>query len=216
MGLLMMAATIGGLGLAFVLLIISFWTKKVWLTKFVLGAVAIWFVIYAVALIGVSLSSSEETLALNEPKAFCGFYTDCHMHAAVTEVRRTKTIGDKTADGEFCIVKVKIFSDAKRAALGLHAPKFEVVDDKNRTFARLVELEKSAPPFDEKVPAGGAFEKEIVFDLPLDAQNPRLDIAEGIGVDKVIESVLIGDEDIILHKRNRFKLEEQSQTVSVK
>ncbi|MBA3785872.1 MAG: hypothetical protein H0X15_10115, partial [Acidobacteria bacterium] len=44
MGVLMMMATIGGLGLAFVLLIISLWTKSFWLTKFVLGAVAVWLV----------------------------------------------------------------------------------------------------------------------------------------------------------------------------
>ncbi len=96
MGLLMMMATIGGLGLAFVLLIISLWTKNFWLTKFVLGAVAIWLVIYAVALIGVSLLSKEKILGLNEPKAFCGFYIDCHMHTAVTDVRKTKTIGNRT------------------------------------------------------------------------------------------------------------------------
>ncbi|MBA3784864.1 MAG: hypothetical protein H0X15_04885 [Acidobacteria bacterium] len=216
MGLLMMMATIGGLGLAFVLLIISLWTKSFWLTKFVLGAVAVWLVIYAVALIGVSLLSKEKILGLNEPKGFCGFYIDCHMHAAVTDVRKTKTIGDKIAKGEFYIVKVKVFSDARRAALGLHAPKFEVIDALNHKYQRLVELETPVPPFDEKVPAGGAFEKEIVFDLPADVQNPRLDVAEGIGIDKVIESVLIGDEDSILHKRIFFKLEEQPQTVSVK
>ncbi len=216
MGLLLMLATIGSLGLAFILLIISVWTKNFWLTKFVLGAVAIWLVIYAVALIGVSLLSKEIFFGLNEPKAFCGFYIDCHMHTAVTNVRKTKTIGDKIAKGEFYIVKIKVFSDARRTALGLHAPKFEVVDALKRKYQRLVELETPVPPFDEKVPAGGAFEKEIIFDLPADVQNPRLDIAEGIGIDKVIEAVLIGDEDSIGHKRNYFNLETSNQVVKNK
>jgi len=216
MGLLLMLATIGSLGLAFILLIISVWTKNFWLTKFVLGAVAIWLVIYAVALIGVSLLSKEKILGLNEPKAFCGFYIDCHMHTAVTNVRKTKTIGDKIAKGEFYIVKIKVFSDARRTALGLHAPKFEVVDALKRKYQRLVELETPVPPFDEKVPAGSAFEKEIIFDLPADVQNPRLDIAEGIGIDKVIEAVLIGDEDSIGHKRNYFNLETSNQVVKNK
>lgn len=64
MGLLMMSATIGGLGLAFILLIISAWTKQVWLSKFVLGAVAIWFAVYAVILFGVSLTSEEKVFDL--------------------------------------------------------------------------------------------------------------------------------------------------------
>jgi hypothetical protein len=123
-------------------------------------------------------------------------------------------LGDKTANGEFYIIKVKIFSDARRVPLGLHAPKFEVVDANNRKFERIAELEKPEPPFDQKIPAGGEFEKEIVFDLPTDVQNPRLDIAEGIGIDKIIEAVLIDDEDSILHKRNYFKLDLNNQMAS--
>jgi hypothetical protein len=34
------------------------------------------------------------------------------------------------------------------------------------------------------------------------------------GIDKVIESVLIGDEDSIEHRRNYFGLEADSQTAS--
>ncbi len=215
MGLLMMMATIGGLGLAFILLIIAVWTKQVWLSKFVSGAVAVWLVFYTTMLLGVSLASREKTLRLNEPKAFCGFYLDCHMHASVSDVRTAKQIGDKTAQGIFYIVKVKIFSDARRAAIGLHDPQFEVVDEQGRRFEPIEDSTVSGNPFERKVPAGGAIEGEIVFDLPTDVKNPRLDIAEGIGIDKVIESVLIGDEDSILHKRNYFELEEQIPNVNV-
>ena len=215
MGLLMMLLTIGGLGLAFVLLTIAVLTKQVWLSKFVTGAVTIWFVFYTTMLLGVSLASREKTLRLNEPKAFCGFYLDCHLHASISDVRTTKQIGDKTAQGIFYIVKVKIFSDARRAAIGLHNPQFEVVDEQRRIFQPIEDSIVSGNPFERKVPAGGSFEGEIVFDLPADIKNPRLDVAEGIGIDKVIESVLIGDEDSILHKRNYFKLEEQSQNSGV-
>lgn len=93
----MMLATIGGSGLAFILMIIAVWTKQVWLSKFVSGAVAIWLVFYTTTLLGVSLASSEKTLRLHEAKAFCGFYIDCHMHASVTDVQTAKQIGDKTA-----------------------------------------------------------------------------------------------------------------------
>ena len=210
MGLLMILATIGGLGLAFILLIIAAWTKQVWLSKFVSGAVAVWLVFYTTMLLGVSLASREKTLQLNEAKAFCGFYLDCHLYASVSDVRTAKQIGDKTAQGVFYIVKVKIFSDARRAAIGLHNPQFEVVDEQRRIFEPTEDLTVSGNPFERKVPAGGSFEGEVVFDLPTDIKNPRLDIAEGIGIDKVIESVLIGDEDSVLHKRVRFSLEQSS------
>jgi hypothetical protein len=208
MGLLMMLATIGGLGLAFILLIIAALTKQVWLSKFILGAVAIWLVFYTTTLLGVSLASREKTLGLNKPKAFCGFYLDCHLHASVSDVRTAKQIDYKTEQGVFYIVKVKIFSDARRAAIGLHNPQFEVVDEQRRIFQPIEDSIVSGNPFERKVPAGGSFEGEVIFDLPADIKNPRLDIAEGIRIDKVIESVLIGDEDSILHKRVRFSLEQ--------
>ena len=210
MGLLLMLATIGGLILAFILLIFAALQKMNWLRNFVLGAMAIWFVIYTIVLLTVSLTSEEKDLSLNQPKEFCGFYLDCHMHAAVTEIRRTKTLGDKTADGEFYIVKVKVSSDAKRATLGLLTVEAKVVDDENREFSRDAEAETGLgeqPPFERRVSPAENFEKEIVFDLPTDATNPRLDIREGYGIDHAIEVVLIGDEDSIFHKRNLFKLD---------
>lgn len=206
MGVLLMLLTIGGLFLAVLLMIVAGVTRQVWLAKFVFGAVGVWFAVYAVLLATVSFFSVEKTLNLNEPKAFCGFYLDCHIHAAVTDVRKTKTFGNKTADGEFYVVRVKIFSDARRAELGLQAPEFEVIDADGRRFKRLADLENSEPSFDSKIPAGGSFEKEAIFDLPQNVSNPRLDVSEGIGVDKVFETFLIGDEDSLWHKRALFKL----------
>lgn len=211
MGVLLMLLTIGGLGLAILLMIFAGITRSVWLAKFIFGAVGIWLAIYAVLLVTVSLMSKEETLALNEPKEFCGFYFDCHLHAAVTKVRKTKTIGERQANGEFYVVTVKIFSDARRAELGLHAPKFTVLDAQDRRFERVQDLTISGDPFEQKVPAGGSFEGEVIFDLPIDAQNPRLDISEGVGIDKALEAVLIGDEDSLWHKRKLFKLAEPSE-----
>jgi hypothetical protein len=61
-----------------------------------------------------------------------------------------------------------------------------------------------------------SFEKEIVFDLPLDAKNPRLDLRDGRGIDNYLEAILIDDEDSIFHKRRYFKLEPQIQTANAK
>lgn len=218
MGTLLLAMTIGGVILAIILLIIARVLKKDWLKFFVWGGVTTWFAAYIFLLFCGSFFSVERTLAFNEPKEFCGFYFDCHLHTAVSSVRKTKTLGDKTANGEFYIVKVKIFSDARRATLGLINVDAKVVDANGQTYGRNAEAEKflgDEPPFDRKISPTESFEKEIVFDLPADAQNPRLDIREGYGVDHLIEAVLIGDEDSIEHKRNYFKLETAAQIANL-
>jgi hypothetical protein len=218
MGVLLMAMTIGGLLVAMILFVISILTKKTWLRSFVLGGVAVWFVFYFAMLVGFSLASKEKALAVNEPKEFFGFYLDCHMHTAVSGVRKTKTIGNKTSNGEFYIVKVKVFSDARTAVLGLMAVDAHVVDAAGRTYARDMDAEAGLSPqpdFEKSIAPVDSFEKEIVFDLPANVQNPRLDIREGHGIDHTIEAVLIDDEDSVLHKRNYFSLTESAQTAAV-
>lgn len=214
-----MLSTIGGLCVAGVLLVISLITKKTWLRNFVFGGVALWLIFYAVMLFGFSFASQEKELALKEPKAFCGFYLDCHMHAAVTGVRRAKTIGDRTANGEFYIVRVQIFSDAARATLGLITVDAHVVDRDKHEYARdsVAETQLPVQPlFEKQVGPEESFEKEIVFDLPPDIKDPRLDLREGLGIDHAIETVLVDDEDSILHKRQLFKLAEQTLAAGVK
>ncbi len=218
MGVLLIAMTIGGLIVAGILLAIVLYTKKTWLGNFVFGGVAVWFVVYIVILAGFSLKSEEKNLALNEPKKFCGFYLDCHMHAAVTDVRKTKTIGNKTADGEFYIVKVKVFSDAKAATIGLTTVDAYIVDGVGQKYDRDTAAESNLQPqpdFEKPISPVESFEKEVVFDLPKNISNPRLDIREGYGIDHAIEAVLVDDEDSILHKRNYFSLERSAQTAAV-
>ena len=214
MGTILLLMTICGLIAAAILMAFAFCTNKNWLKSFVSGGVVIWLSGYAILLFCGSFFSVERTLALNEPKEFCGFYFDCHLHTAVTDVQKTKTLGERTANGEFYIIKVKVSSDAREAALNLTTPKFEVVDAGGSHFAPDANSENSASSWEQKVPAGGSFEKEIVFDLPADLKNPRLDIREGYGIDHAIEAILIGDEDSIGHKRNYFQLEMETQTAS--
>jgi hypothetical protein len=218
MGVLLMLMTIGGLVVAAILFVASVVTKSTWLRNFVIGGVLVWFVFYFGMLFGFSLMSTERELTFNDAKNFCGFYLDCHMHTAVTGVRRTKTIGNKTATGEFYVVSVKVFSDARRAVLGLLTVDAHVVDAENQKYTRDMDAETALgpqPDFDKKISAGQGFEKEIVFDLPENVEHPRLDIREGWGIDHAIEAVLVDDEDSIFHKRNYFKLENESQTAAV-
>ncbi|MFN0141819.1 MAG: hypothetical protein ACKVQW_17225 [Pyrinomonadaceae bacterium] len=212
MGVLLMMMTVGGLIVAALLLVVSLFTKKAGLTRFTLGGVAVWFVFYGVMLFGFSIASTEKTLAMNEPKEHCGFYLDCHMHTAVTGVRKTKTIGDRTANGEFHVVTVKVSSSAKAATLSLGGLKLIVVDDDGKYYPRAVEVENPRPVFTQPVMAGASFEQDVVFDLPTDVKNPRIDMYD---YPSLIEKVLINDEDSFLHKRTYFKLGEQSVAQSV-
>lgn len=221
MGVLLMLMTIGGLIVAGVMLVVSLVTGKMWLTKFTLGGVAVWTVFYAAMLLWFSFTSNERMIAVGDTdgKAFCGFYLDCHMHAAVAGVRQAKTLGDRTANGEFYIVKVKVFSDAKQATLGLLTVETSVVDAEGRKYTRDQDAESKLPPqpeFERLISPAESFEKEIVFDLPVDVRSPRLDIREGYGIDHALEAVLIGDEDSIFHKRQLFELAEQNETAGVK
>ena len=47
----------------------------------------------------------------------------------------------------------------------------------------------------------------IVFDLPANIQQPRLQISEGWIVDRILELGLINDENSIFHKRSFFALD---------
>jgi hypothetical protein len=222
MGVLLMLMTIGGVVAAVVLTVISLIAKRSWLLKFTIAAVAVWFAFYAVMLVGFSLGSKEETLGLSEPKAYCGFYLDCHMHTMVTNVRTSTTIGDQTASGLFYIVNVKVFSDARNPgiAMRLITPDAVVIDGNGNRYTRNTVAESSLPsaPIDlgSDIHSRDTLEKEIVFDLPRSVQEPRLDIREGYGIDHAIEAVLIDDEDSFLHKRTYFKLPEQTETAGVK
>jgi len=212
MGVFLMLMTIGGLIAAAILLAVAWLNESAWLKKFVIGSVAIWFVFYIAMLFGSSFASTEKTLSIGAAKEYCGFYFDCHMHAAVTNVTRAKTIGNKAAVGEFYIVTVKVFSNARRATLGLLTVDAHIKDAGGNLYTRDMDTESklpSQPAFDQKVGPMGSYEKEIVFDLPVEVENPRLDIREGYGIDHVIEAALVDDEDSIFHKRNFFGLTEQ-------
>ena len=222
MGVLLMSMTIGGVVLAVILLAVALITKKRWLLKFTLGAVAVWFAFYAVMLIGFSVTSQDKDLGLNQPKEYCGFYLDCHMHTMVTSVRTAPVIGDQSANGMFYIVNVKVFSNARNPniAMRLVTPDAIVVDANGTGYSRNEQAESRLPS--ATVDLGGdvhsrdIIEKEIVFDLPKGVANPRLDIRDGYGIDHAIEAVLIDDEDSICHRRNYFKLQEQNETAGVK
>jgi len=212
MGVLMMLLTIGGLLAAGVLFAIAWLNESAWLKKFLLGGVAIWFPFYVVLLLGYSAASKDRVLGVGEPKEFCGFYLDCHMHAEVTNVRTANQIGNRTAKGKFYIVGLRVFSDAKNPniAFRLIEPRALIEVDDHTAIIRDLDSEALLPTaavdLGGEVKGSQTIEKEIVFDVPATLPVPRMQIAEGYGIDSALEAILIDDEDSIFHKRNYFKL----------
>ena len=212
MGVLMMLLTIGGLLAAGVLFAIAWLNESVWLKKFVLGGVAIWLAFYAVMLLGYSAASKDRVLGVGEPKEFCGFYLDCHMHAKVTSVHTANRIGNRTAKGTFYIVGVRVFSDARNPdiAFRLIEPRALIEVDDHTAITRDPDSEALLPT--AAVDLGGeikgsrSIDKEIVFDVPATLPDPKMQIAEGYGIDSTIEAILIDDEDSVFHARNYFDL----------
>jgi hypothetical protein len=218
MGVSLMMMTIGGFSIAMILLVVAFWRKISWLKKLILIGVPVWFILYAIALLGFSFVSVERVLALNESKAFCGFYLDCHLHASVTEVRTAKIIGSQTAQGTFLIAKIKVFSDARNPniAFGLIEPIAQVEDEGPRIYSRRLEAEHELPSaqiqLNQDIKGKETIEKEVVFDITEPTNKFKLSITEGFGIDKLIEAILVDDEDSIFHQPTVFGIETELST----
>ncbi len=135
-------------------------------------------------------------------------------------MRTAKQIGDREAKGEFYIVKVKVFSDAKNPniAFRLLEPKAEIADVQGHIYMRNKAIENLLPTsqiqLNQDIKGTETLEKEIVYDITGPSDQLKLLVTEGYGVDKYIEAVLIDDEDSILHKQTYFKLPEQNVTAS--
>lgn len=222
MGFLLMLMTIGGLLVAPILLLISLLTRKWWLAKFTFASVVIWFEFYAAMLLGFSLLSNEKILAVNEPKPYCGFYFDCHLHAVVTKVETADHSFQHKAKGKYYGVVVKVFSDARNPDIRfhLHDPEMVIIDSEGNRFERSERVEDDL--YSQPVWLGAdlngnrPLEKELVFDIPATSTGLKMEITEGHPVEQFIEYFLIGDEDSVWHKHSYFDIPEQKETAGVK
>lgn len=214
LGLTVLATLVIGAGF-----IIALRSKKRDLALVLLTVMGIWLGTYAIVLVTTSLTSIERVLKLNEEKRFCGFYLDCHLAASVTQVSKVKTLGNppdqKTANGEYYIVTLKVSSDARAATLNLAEPSATIVDSQGREYGRAIAVENELEAaqgksitLDQPVgPNGAYYTKNLVFDLPAGVLRPSLLVTEGFDLDRFIELFIIGDEDSLLHKHTLISLE---------
>lgn len=184
MPLFLMLATLFGGALVAVALVRSLWLKDPHTAKRLLAGLAAWAAVYGVLLVSASARSRTSIIPAGEAKAFCGFYLDCHIHAAVEKVERR---------GNQLIVDVKIFSDARRAELNY----FLRAELMGAGAGHI--LRGSLPP-------SGSTTQRLTFNLDGNAQNLRLSVTDASWLDRLVETFLIGDEDSIFHARRLFAL----------
>jgi hypothetical protein len=225
MGVSLMLATIVAALVACVLGVAAGYFRIPTLLRVTQFGLLTWGVVYTALLFGLSLSSHEHLLGRGGIKRFCGFYLDCHMGAAVVDVRRTDVLGlppnEVRAAGEFYVVTVMVISDARVATLSLADPTATVVDAAGRRYSRsivgehaLVAAVGPAIPLNTPLLGDSHFTTPLVFDLPRYVVEPRLLLTDTPGLAGAVEGVLIGDEDSVLHKRTYFALTANSSEIA--
>jgi uncharacterized protein DUF4352 len=177
-----------------------------------LGAL-IWAAVYGAILLTMSLTSEPRVLGLHEAKRFCGFYLDCHMGISVEAVDTAKTIGaaptQRIAAGRFWILTVSVSNTARREPLRLHNARAVVVDGQGRRYERDSAAEQrlgADASLDRQAGPGESYTVRLVYDLAVDAADPTLYVSEGYGIDHLIELVLAGDENSLLHAKTSIRL----------
>jgi len=216
--ILLFLGTCGMLGLAGLVALDGLLRKKFRVLKWSVIAAAAIAAAYAGLLLGDSLVSPEYVLARGEQKYFCE--VDCHIAYSVEDASTAKTLGpelqQRTAVGRFVIVRVKTRFDERTisphrgdAPLTPNARRVVLAVDGGREFAPSPEgqaaLERTrgrTTPLTTPLRPGESYFTNLVFDIPGDARNPKLLIADAHG----LEDVLVGHENSPLHKKVWFQL----------
>lgn len=208
MNVMILLLVAGALALLAALAVASFATHRFARGTLLAGAGGGVALLYGAALLATSLASHERLLAVGATKRFCGFYLDCHLGVAVESVATVPAVDGVRAAGTFHVVRLRVSSNAKRATLRPGRLEVVLVDLGERRLRRSSAAEAAlartrgaaTAGLERALPPGGSYTVDLVFDVPDGSVAPRLLVREGIGLDRLIESVLIGDEDAILHK----------------
>jgi len=206
--------TLALVALLALILIFAVFTRKKWIG---IGTVAFGLALisgYALALVGVSLTSHEKVLAPGERKYFCEI--DCHIAYSIAGVEETSTLGDElhptATAGRFLIVHLKTWYDPSTISpnrgngeLSPGSRRVVLVDEQGHEFApsaaaqaALERLRGSTISLSLPLRPGESYITDVVFDVPSDLRNPRLFIGDKVGFP---DTVLIGHEDSYLHKK---------------
>jgi len=220
------------LGLAALIVIFAWATKRIRRALQALAAALVVGSFYVTLLVGAAVTSDERTLVPGEWKYFCEI--DCHLAYTVTDVRAAKTLGparrslltpspaspdeglgaggppeiQRAAEGVFYFVTIKTWFDERTTA------PWRPQDLRLRPDARLVAvvdaygnvytpMEVRGTPLTQPLLPGESCTTEFVFDLPANRPNFRLLLT----TDLAANWFLIGHEASFFHSKVFFSLE---------
>jgi hypothetical protein len=170
---------------------------------------------YASMLLGTSLISHEVLLPLGGWKYFCEI--DCHIAYSVADVRTATALGPETqqtpAQGQFVIVRLKTWFDERTISPDRgNGPLYTgnrlvaLVDGNGRVYspsaaaqAALGHIEGPSAPLSQPLRPGESFTTSFVFDVPQNAHDFRLLVADPS--DEWVPRMVVGHESSLLHKK---------------
>ena len=163
---------------------------------------------YGLLLLGVGLVSPNKVLPIGSWKYFCE--VDCHVAYSIASVQTAPAVGTKAnvnqPYGEYVVVRLKTYFDEKTIAkfrgdapLTPNPRHVVILDDKERRFlpAQLKPstLNDVSTPLTRALRPGESYTTSFVFDVPKDARNLRLLIAD----DDPMSKLIIDHEDSPFH-----------------
>ena len=217
-GVLALLGTGFVLGTAGLILVYTILARKFLTMIAVLFSASVILVLYLVAMLVLSFSSTDQILARGQEKHFCEI--DCHLAYSILHVRQTKTLGTPpnqvSAAGSFYVVQIKTRFDETtinpNRGNGLLTPNGRVatvIDGQGREYATsqdgeraLTQAQGSGKPLTTPLKPGEIYTTSLVFDLPAGVDNPTLLIHES----EMVTHFVIGHENSLFHKKTRFQL----------
>ena len=178
------------------------------IAKFAAAGAALTATGYVALLLALALASGNKTLPPGNWKYFCE--ADCHIAYAIENVTDASTLGPEaqpfTAQGRFVIVRLKTWFDKHSIApfrgnssLTPNPRVVKLVDDRGRYYLPrpqiAAELRVSSAPLGQALRPGEWYSTTLVFDLPNEARNPRLLIADT----DPVSHLLVDHENSPLH-----------------
>lgn len=139
---------------------------------------------YLTLVLGVGLFTAPRRLPAGTPEQFCGFYLDCHLSVAVVGVEKGPSAWT---------VRLAVGNSARRVALAPVGLRIELL----RPDSGAVRLIPDTAGLEAPIEAGGARTFTVSFAAPRNGETPSLRVTEGYGVDRLIEGLLLGDDDAL-------------------
>jgi hypothetical protein len=202
-GTLLFIGTIFGLLGSFVYMIITLFNHRVRRTFACLLGCVVWLGIYTLIMMTISFTTPQMVLARGQEHCFD------EMCFSVQDATTTRILGTGThaqlARGIYYIVTVQLRNAARQAPQKPDQPAFYLTDAAGYQYSPSSAGQHAIgqyPQWNQRLQPGEEQTREVVFDVPLQIQQPHLIVTEGSWPTPLI----IGDENSFFHPKTAFSL----------